>query len=79
MRTKLPALGGEMEVDVNREDVIQAATFAAEAMTNPDMRVQLHRVTKATFQVMTFLSEEQCFEVNFAMRETALYIKSASR
>lgn len=67
--TRMPMLGGETDIDVSRDDVIQAATFATAELTsrsNERYRVQQQRIVKATSQVMTvhFVSSEQRFEVH---------------
>jgi len=46
--------GGETKVDVNRFDVIMAAMFAVETLSDTHFIYQLQRITKATTQVMTF-------------------------
>lgn len=53
--TRMPMLGGETDIDVSRDDVIQAATFATAELTsrsNERYRVQQQRIVKATSQVV---------------------------
>lgn len=55
--------GGEIAVDVDNEDAVQAAKFATEAMSDQRFIYQLLRVINATSQVMAIyiVSDEECF------------------